>query len=184
MFRSQLDQRRPPRHCPHFVAVETFVNLNGWLPVETRSYTSLLDVPFVMPVFLPDDIESYAVMHSLPICRMENGAFVPRYAAYMLTYYSTTPSALWYRREHDPAVAEAYVQDPEYEGAKLNSCFDAQENPEWLKLRLWVERGKLKWLDPSSPDLRLRQGPPEAFPYADIKGYQDYFIVDKGKLIR
>jgi hypothetical protein len=53
--------------CSHFVAVQTFVNLNGLLPTELAYYMSHLDVPFVMPTFVPDDIPSICVIHSLPI---------------------------------------------------------------------------------------------------------------------
>jgi hypothetical protein len=163
--------------CRHFVAVQTFVNLNGVLPTELNYYHSKLDVPFVMPVFLPDDIPSFAVLHSLPICRIENNAFVPRYAVYMLTYYSNRPETLWERRRTEEAAYGA--GDPDYEPVTLHPL---GEEPKAWDLRLWVARKKLLWLDPDTPDLALKAGPSENFPYATIEGYRWPFIFRNGEL--
>jgi len=93
--------------CSHFVAVQYFINLHGVLPKEVQYFSNQSEVPFVMPVFLPEDIESYAVMHSLPICRIEKERFVPCYSVYLLTYYSARPQKLWERRR-----AEFIGDDP------------------------------------------------------------------------
>jgi hypothetical protein len=75
--------------CEHFVAVHSFVNLNGIFPTEkSRYFLNHYDVPFISPLFIPDDIPASVVIHSLPICRIEDGQFVPRYGLYMLTYFA------------------------------------------------------------------------------------------------
>jgi len=61
-----------PRGCQHFNRVQSFVNLEGFVPVEVQSYETILHVPFVMPFYLPDDVPSIAVIHSLPVCRIED----------------------------------------------------------------------------------------------------------------
>jgi len=78
IYSAVYDDQRQRIGCRHFVAVQTFINLNGFLPTELNFYHVELDVPFIMPVFVPDDIPSFAVIHSLPICRIENNTFVPR----------------------------------------------------------------------------------------------------------
>jgi hypothetical protein len=145
--------------CSHFVAMHHFINLNGVMPTELH-YTELgCEVPYVIPVFLPDDIESYAVMHALPICRVEDGQFVPRYSVYMITYYSKEPSTLIERRWKISSSECILIG-----GLRRRSSW---------KLTRWVQSGKLQWLDPEVPDLPLRTGPVEAFPYVNIQGRKD-----------
>ena len=49
-------------------------------------------------------------------------------------------------------------------------------HPETAELQQWVAKGKLQWLDLSSPDLPLLAGPAEAFPYRGISGYGHRFV--------
>lgn len=179
---SVYDDYRQHIGCKHFVAVQTFINLNGFLPSELNFYHVELDVPFIMPVFVPDDIPSFAVIHSLPICRIENNTFVPRYAVYMITYYSAWPQTLWRRRRADPEDAEKAAADPEYRAAALYASWQVERQPELFDLRLWVSRKKLQWLDPTQPDLPLKAEPPEEIPYANVQGYLKPFTVRAGKL--
>jgi hypothetical protein len=59
------------RACKHFVAIQPFLNLEGTVPIESSDFEAHLHLPFVMPFYLPDDMPSCAVIHSLPICRIE-----------------------------------------------------------------------------------------------------------------
>lgn len=152
-------QRAKDANCSHFVVVHHFINLNGVKPTELV-YTELgCEVPHVISVFLPDDIESYAVMHALPICRIEEGQFVPRYSLYVITYYSEEPSAL-IKRRWQISSSEAMFGP------------DIVTKESW-DLARWVRTGKLQWLDPRIPDLPLRAGPVEAFPYLGIEGHRE-----------
>lgn len=158
--RSVFSERAQEINCSHFVAAHHFVNLNGVMPTE-HHYKSLgCEVPYAIPVFLPDDIESYAVMHALPICRVEGGRFIPRYSVYMITYYSEEPSTLM-ERHWKISSSECILI-----GVGL------LRRSSW-KLTKWVRSGKLQWLDPNAPDLPLRTGPVEAFPYVNIQGQRD-----------
>ena len=58
--------------CQHFHRTQRFVNLEGTVPVEQNRFASILHVPFVMPFYLPDNVTAIAVIHSLPICRIED----------------------------------------------------------------------------------------------------------------
>jgi hypothetical protein len=155
-----FDERGQEVNCSHFVVVHHFINLNGVMPTELDRKTLDCEVPYLLSVFLPDDIESYAVMHALPICRVEEDRFVPRYSVYMITYYSEEPSVLIKRR---------------WEIASGGCMFWGRgliAKESW-DLAKWVRAGKLQWLDPEEPDLPLRAGPVEAFPYVDIQGRRD-----------
>ena len=149
--------------CPHFVAVHYFINLNGVMPTELHYKDLGCEVPYVLPVLLPDDIESYAVMHALPICQIEKGRSVPRYSLYMITYYSEAPSVLIERR-WQIAPGWNFLIGPGY--------FLRKEKEAWDLLG-WVRAGKLQWLDPETPDLPLRVGPIKAFPYVNSQGRRE-----------
>ena len=60
--------------CEHYVQIQRFFNLEGIVPVERVKFGNVWHVPFVMPFYIPDDVPSAAVIHSLPICRIENDA--------------------------------------------------------------------------------------------------------------
>jgi len=147
-------------NCSHFVVVHHFINLNGVMPTELEYKTLGCEVPHVIPVFVPDDVESYTVMHALPICRVEGGRFVPRYSLYMITYYSEDPALLIKRRWQISSSEVMFVS----RGLVKKESWD---------LPRWVRAGKLQWLDPESLGLPLRTGPVEAFPYVNIQGHKE-----------
>ena len=140
--------------------VHHFINLNSVMPTELDYKTLGCEVPHIIPVFLPDDVESYAVMHVLPICRVENDQFVPRYSLYTITYCSEEPSVLIKRRWQISSSEVMFVS----RGLVTRASWD---------LAKWVQAGKLLWLDSEMPDLPLRTEPVEAFPYVGIQGRRD-----------
>ena len=166
--------------CNHFVAIQTFVNVNGIIPNELSYYHNELDVPFIMPSFVPNDSKSFAVMHSLPICRIEDRTFVPRYLAFMVTYYADRPDEIIRRRREENQSFG--LGDAEYQAPSLFTSDEALAHPEAWNLPLWVANKKLQWLDSTVAQLPLRVGPPEAFPYAHIRGYRRPFTIRYGKL--
>jgi hypothetical protein len=160
-------------HCGHFAAVQTFIHLNDVVP--TGYFSGGSEVPYVMPIFLPDDPVSYAVIHSLPICRVEAGVFVPRYLLFMVTYFSQNPQALYDRRWQDwePGIDRLPLM---YTWMKARGIEEAWDLPKW------VAEGKLYWLDLDRDNLPLRSGPVEKFPYGNIEGLRREFIYRDGKL--
>lgn len=160
--------------CKHFTGVTAYTNLNGVLPVEYNLWSNWMgDVPLITPTFLPDDVQSYAVMHSLPVCRIEGDIFAPRYSSYILTYYAEDPSIVWNRRKAEmEAIGRAHPNEDMFGHIPIMYTSDSlQTQPELGQLQSWVERGKLLWLDLHSRQLPLRNGPSEDFPYRDIQGY-------------
>lgn len=150
--------------CDHYTGVESWIHFNNVEPTELSAFSEDGEVPSVLPLFLPDEPVSRAVMHSLPICRVEEGQFVPRYALFMITYYSTDPRLLHARN------AERWKRwSPD--GA-LQPMYGFQRDWDLLK---WVTAGKLCWLDLDQDDPPLQSGPMEAFPYAGIEGRKRTF---------
>ena len=157
-------------HCEHFIVVQHFINYNGYTPEV--SATELLwagdmnsEVPHVMPMLFDEEIESYAVMHSLPICKIEDDRFVPRYTLYTLTYYT--------HEEHIEELKDRLRHwEPEVHKMQLLTfpISDYGEAEEWWDLSQWVQQGKLFWLEPDNPELPLIKGPVEKFPYGNITG--------------
>lgn len=151
-----------PVRCEHFLGVECFINFNGLEPVELNPsyYSGPAEVPSVMGVFLPDDPVSYAVMHGLPICRVENNKFVPRYSLFMITYFSKDTHVV---RERN------WSNYDENMGRISSLMLDLSSSRDYDLLR-WVADGKLLWLDLEHDDLPLKSGSPDTFPYANIQG--------------
>ncbi|NJO07337.1 MAG: hypothetical protein HC876_18490 [Chloroflexaceae bacterium] len=174
-------ERYQQMNSPYFVAVHSFINLHGTLPVESSFARNSFDVPFVLPYFLPDDMPASAVMHSLPICSLIGDQFIPRYTVYTITYYAEEPHVLLDRRR---AAEKKWGEgDPEYRYVMLATPGAYRKRqPEVWDLPLWVQRQRLRWLDPSTEGLPLRAGPVEAFPYANIAGERRSYTVHKGKI--
>lgn len=193
--------------CKHFSRVQRFLNLEGTVPVEQSSFDDVYHVPFVMPFYLPDDQPSAAVIHSLPVCRIESAdglvfqqnlmrfvppvheirrdlerkfspldlrdldaisdedrerltsaRFVPRYTAFAVSYYAQNPKPLIEKLKGERASDHWVVMLADMQEM-------AKFYPEGYRLRHWVEQGKLYWLDLDAPDLPLKDGPVEDFPY-------------------
>lgn len=162
--------------CRHFVAVQSFLNLNDhcYTAANQLQMTSFHsdngDIPFVSPKLLPASVPSIAVMHSLPICDLEENRFTPRYSLYTITYYGESRKAvLEHYHKNTYAGPDDYiplVEFPEY----------MHRHPASADLKQWVARGKLQWLDPYSANLSLCAGLPTAFPYSGITGYGRRFV--------
>jgi hypothetical protein len=152
--------------CHHLFAFQTFFHLQGNIPVETERFSNIIgDVPYVMPIWLPDDLPSMAVIHSLPVCRIEQGEFVPRYALYTIAYYAYEGKMILDRRlAEERQKAEG---DDEYYPLILRPQSEIA-----FDLPYWLEKGKLAWLDYTNPELPLQTGPLSAFPYAQIRGFR------------
>ena len=167
------DNRVP---CAHFVGVQRFINLNGNLPVEFNySNNRNGDIPVITPELVQHSPEASAVIHSLHVCRIENHRFVPKYSAYLITYYAESPSAA------RDAVLKRYPLNPgESHGSPL-FCVSGHQirEPIIANLPYWVEQKKLYWLDLNTTDLTLKSSPRSEFPYAGITGFGTPWIYRK-----
>lgn len=198
----------PP--CPHFLGIHTFLNLHGNLPSElTYLENSTGEVPYLTPWFFPIDIESYAVLHALPICRIEAGVsvelvqpgipvshalpifrieadrFVPSYTVFSLTYFSQQPKEVL--RRHYAEEAERGKGDPEYFPATVHPPrpLDTRGYDETLyDLPAWAARGQLGWIDFTQANTPLQIGVGSQLPeiYRQIQGSRKTYVWRNGEM--
>ena len=100
---------------------------------------------------------------------LEKAIFVPRYTAYAVTYYAHTKMHKKLKDRRMKPQQIDYEEDPEYEPVWLASMGEMESEPHAFDLKYWVQKGKLQWLDLGQPDLPLKSGPVEDFPYVDIQ---------------
>jgi hypothetical protein len=168
--------------CAHFVTTQYFINLNNYLPTDQDYFDNQFEVPYVVPHLLKDTrwkpspesdyLEQHpkAVMHALPMCRIEDRKFVSRYTLFTMVYFAE------YR---DPLRAE-YIRRSNLLAVVVPPA-DEHERREWEDLDSWVKAGKLYWLDVKN-NLRL-QSNPRAFPYGKIQGYRQQVIYSNGRMV-
>jgi hypothetical protein len=187
--------------CSHHLGVHEFINLHGKLPHEVDYLVfDSGEVPYITPWFLPDDIESFAVLHALPIHQVLEGQFIPAYTRFMLTYFSVE-SATIIQRGYD-SQRNAIKNDDEYYPYTLAQPYRLMSLPTdttdviaelpkkfrdyyepMYDLSRWAANGKLGYLDYSSPDLPLMLGNGLTLPayYQQIEGRKYYCLWQAGQ---
>jgi hypothetical protein len=162
----------PPRQsCPHAVCATLSVNLNGLKPDDLVGWmladkTRLMrSAPYVMVWPLIARYTS-AVVHALPIGRLDDEEPIHRYTAYFTTYFAGDRTNL--------RTKEMWV--PNDVGGPAMGLVQVD-----IDLLKWVRAGRLYWLDPDDTS-RLVAGPPEAFPYANVEPKGWYYILEGGQL--
>lgn len=162
--------------CAHRVGSQTFVNLRGNLPVDLLpqfgKHTFSCpngDIPFLLDDWLPDDIPSAAVIHSLPICSLEDYHFVATYQVFAVTYFSANPRVIRQRR------LDNYPYPGLERGPQLDWPDSLKTHPDRKELLQWAKRRKLYWLDLEDAALPLRTGE-SSFPYDNIVGYEASYV--------
>lgn len=146
-------------HCEHFRFIQPFVNFHSIWPSEARGEFDA-EVPHVIGHLLEKDLAS-AVIHALPICRIEDDTFVPRYTGYMVSHFSEIS------KEAIENVALKF--NLEFAGPYIIYLTESRDTS-WQDLRSWVETGKLYWVDANTSTLEIRTSDAKNFPYGDIKG--------------
>lgn len=171
--------------CKHFVLTHYFLNLNDNYPLEKEYWGNNSEVPYVIPRLLNDNpeillpgyhtevLDPCAVMHALPICRLENRQFVPRYSLYMITYFALNSAHMRAYYSKLRAYQEWFPQP-------LPSDADKEL---WWDLEYWVKKQKLYWLDPDDHSLSLSQHP-HIFPYRQVEGIKHEVLYTKEKRIK
>ncbi|MCG3212509.1 MAG: hypothetical protein FOGNACKC_06179 [Anaerolineae bacterium] len=162
----------PPRQCCRHAIVATLsVNLNGLIPDDlptwalNRKWGKLHSAPRVM-VWPLIARQTSAVIHALPIGRLDDPEPIHRYTAYFVTYFANGTTNLytedmWVPTDVERPATEGVLYDPD--------------------LAKWVRAGRLFWLDPNDPT-RLIRDPAESFPYTNIQPQGWYEIVEKGQI--
>lgn len=158
-------------NCAHYSGIQTFINLNGNLPVELSSlHNDCGDIPLISPELLTCDTV-VAVMHSLPVCRIENNLFIPRYSVYSITYFAEEPE-----QARKQALARKFPNfKPDLEGYSPAYLYDDSSRIKYEplvgELQEWIRQGKLFWLDLDVSTLPLTSLSIAKFPYANITGF-------------
>jgi len=102
--------------------------------------------------------QTSAVMHALPIGRLDDEEPTHHYTMYIATYFV--------REDSNLRTPDLWVPNEFGEPATGAVWYD-------MDLMKWVSAGRLFWMDPENT-LRLVKGPKDSFPYADIKeGWYD-----------
>ncbi len=173
-----------PKNCRHFVGVHKFLNLHRQLPVEL-SYleNDAGEAPVITKWCLPDDIESYAVLHALPICRIEGDAFRPAYTLFSLTYFAKKPKEVVGR--HYAAEWERGKDDPEFYPGGLQGPSTHPSTAHLYDLQRWATAGRLGYLDFTQEDLPLRIGVGTQLPeiYQNIPGERRRYVWRNGQMV-
>jgi hypothetical protein len=149
-------------HCEHFTLVEPFFHFHGIWPAEAKGLFGP-EKPHVIGVLLESG-KCLAVMHALPVCRVEDDSFVPRYTLFTISYFSKHPKNAYdtvinfNRRYTDELYTPFPFAEPPY-GA-----------PHWWDLSYWVSQKLLFWLDSDDPDLPLKSEDSNSLPYVNIEG--------------
>jgi hypothetical protein len=155
--------------CEHVQLLLYGVNLNGYEEFAQLSWSTIFigaERPYVIPPLLQIQ-DTYAVLHSLPLGRVSDAEFTPRYTIYFATYFSSHPEQFEqalepYRSKNKPEKILPY-DDADYD------------------LAPWVSRGRLYWLKPNDPELTLMGGAANlsTFPYGSIPGRQGRWCLTK-----
>lgn len=162
----------PPRQrCPHTLCVTRSVNLNGLHPDDVAGWMlspkwgSMYSEPSVIVWPLIARCTS-AVIHALPVGRLDDGEPIHRYTAYYVTYFASDDTNL--------RTEEMWV--PTDLGEPATGA--VQGDRDVIK---WVKAGRLFWLNPDNPGQLVRV-PVEAFPYSDVEMKGWYKILEGGRL--
>jgi hypothetical protein len=128
------------------------------------------EVPYVIP-YLLDFPQVKCVIYSTVLLE-------EAFPVYFMTYFAKPKllpgqshqewlrSHLWYQNETGHTLWEIH-----------NDVWD-------FNLAPWLEKpGKLLWIHPSDPQMKLCSEPPSDFPYLNLKGRQKFLMLREGKII-
>jgi hypothetical protein len=163
----------PPRQrCRHALFAIVSVNLHGLTPDDLpewavqEEWEQILRSDPRVTVWPLIARQTSAVVHALPVGRLDDPEPIHRYTAYFVTYFAGDESNLY----ADEMWVPNDIGYPATGGVQID--------PDLLK---WVRAGRLYWMDPEDT-IRLVKGPEEAFPYANIQPQGWYRIAEGGQV--
>jgi hypothetical protein len=152
------------QHCQHFSFVHTFYHFHGFKPTDAlRGEFFRPEVPFVVG-FLLRRRWCKAVIHALPVCRIENNEFVPRFTMFLVVYFAKKPAEAY------KTLVSWASTGPGAEGYASDFRLPSKGDELWEDLRHWIAAGSLFWMDANDPELPIRTRNVDAFPYGNITG--------------
>lgn len=169
---SEFRNKTPRRRCKHAVVATFAVNLNGLIPDDlsiwaVRGKSLQLRSDPKVTVWLLIARQTSAVIHALPVGRLDEPEPIHRYTAYFITYFAGDDTNLYTEAMWVPTD----VGRPATEGVKFDD-----------DLPKWVKAGRLFWLDPDDPEYPLVRGPVDRFPYAGVQPKGWYEILESGQV--
>lgn len=156
-----FDSRAIVQHCKHFALTQSFFHFQNIWPSEANGMLGP-EVPHVIGHLLSSG-HCLAVIHALPICRIEDSVFVPRYILFMVSYFSEKP-----KEAYDAVIGfnVPYVED----GVAWPFISPPKGRENWWNLQEWITQGQLFWVNGNSPSLEISTRDPSNFPYGKITG--------------
>lgn len=183
----------PNRQCSHFLGIHQFLNLHGQPPPRRLAtwINRTGEIPRITHWFFRHKIETFAIIHALPICRIAENKFIPAYTLFNLTYFAVDPRILlerhyaeeWERGKGDSEFYPATVIGPAYRTGYVIPQY-RQEWETTYDLSYWAEQGLLGWLDIQQPDMPLCFEPDNKLPeiFKNIQGIKYQYDWSKGKV--
>ena len=160
-------------HSPHLYEVHPFINFNGKHPNKRNLMTGGLtsdepEVPYITPRLLADDINGYAVIHSITIMNIRGKHFKPMYSLYVISYYADNVEQTLNTLQKE--WSQTY---PDYRRMRVSDHWEIT-TPEHWHLEHWVNTGRLKWLDRDN----TLSSDVASFPYNNIDGLRHGYKYD------
>ncbi|MBN1878017.1 MAG: hypothetical protein JXA33_27595 [Anaerolineae bacterium] len=155
--------------CAHVRAVCYGVNLNGMIPDDIKPASRVIigsEKPGVLAPFM-EQAGSFAVIHTLPVGRLDDIKWQPRYTAYFITYCNANEHA--YLKSLTP-------RDP-YDRLEFFWPYELMD----YDLETWIRAGKLFWLGPEAEEYPLQNKPVSGFPYANMDGLVGRWAAHRAK---
>ncbi|GAB4319005.1 MAG: hypothetical protein Kow0074_08550 [Candidatus Zixiibacteriota bacterium] len=159
-------EHEQPASCRHFVVLTGAVDLNGNKPPNVPGEIILgADKPFVIPAIL----SRKGMIAVIARVEMLNG-----FLAYPIAYFAADGPL-------DSTLTQPWTvktMDTPGGGWRMDTS-------EWdFDLMPWVEREKLKWIDPGSEDMAISTTPPRGFPFANTPGEGRMLILQDGDVLK
>ncbi len=163
----------PRQKCRHALFASVFVNLNTLKPDDlspliSDSYLAVFDSsPYVIVWPLIARFTS-AVIHTLPIGRLDEPIPTHSYTAYIVTYFA----------DDNSNIDSMWVSGGMKSGYAVPATGNVQID---FELEKWLDSDRILWLNPNNTN-ELLQTPKEVFPYANIQPQGRYRIIENGEV--
>lgn len=128
------------------------------------------EVPYVIPHLL-ELPEVKCVLYATRLLE-------PQYPVYFMTYFANPK--LPPERSHQMWLRTDFW----YQDEAGHTWWDIRNDSWDFNLKTWLEPpGKLLWINPSDPELKLHDKPISEFPYFNLKGRRKFLVILNGKVI-
>ncbi len=153
---------------PHFKVLLGAIDFHGREPAEAAANRRVLPGPGV-PFVVPRLLELPGMIVVISACDLPRGD-----TAYLMAYFSDAP--LDPRDLHQPWGRDTFTFPDEDGDARWTAATDPWD----FDLHQWIEKGRVKWINPGDRAFTLQQS--GACPYVDLPGRREPQVIEVGKL--